>query len=81
MWPTANLWGDALVIAALGSALILAAAFGRALGDSGAGRKVLGWSPVALAFVVVAYVGVGLLMTPPAPTESCIYNGEHPSDC
>ncbi len=81
MWPTATLWGNALVIGAVGSALILAAAFGRALGDSAAGGRVLRWSPVALAIVVVGYVGVGLLATPSAPTERCIYSREHPSDC
>lgn len=81
MWPTATLWGNALMIAAMGSALILAAAFGRALGDSAAGRKALQWSPVVLAAIVIGYVGVGTLTAPPVPTQGCIYDSEHPSDC
>lgn len=81
MWPTATLWGNALMIAAMGSALILAAAFGRALGDSAAGRKALQWSPVVLAAIVIGYVGVGTLTAPAVPTQGCIYDSEHPSDC
>lgn len=81
MWPTATLWGNALVIAAIGSALILAAAFGRALGDSSTGRKALQWSPVVLAVIVIGYVGVGMLAVPSVPTHGCIYDSEHPSDC
>jgi|GEM_PF-2426021 len=81
MWPTANLWGNALVIAAMGSALILAMAFGRALGGSAIGRQALHWSPVVLAVVVLAYVGVGLLMAPAVPSQHCIYDSRHPSGC
>lgn len=81
MWPTATVWGNALMIAAIGSALILAAAFGRALGDSTTGRKALQWSPLVLAAIVMGYVGVGTLTAPPVPTQGCIYDSEHPSDC
>lgn len=81
MWPTATVWGSALLMAAAGAALILAAAFGRAVGDSAAGRRILTWSPVAVAFVVLAYVGVALVTTPSTPPEACIYSSEHPSGC
>ncbi len=81
MWPTASVWGNALLIAAAGAALIMAAAFGRALGDSPVGGRILRWSPLGVAFVVVAYVGVALVATPRTPPESCIYSGEHPSGC
>jgi uncharacterized membrane protein YjfL (UPF0719 family) len=81
MWPMASVWGNALLIAAAGAALILAAALGRAIGDSPAGRRLLAWAPLALAFVVVAYVGVALLTPPSRPTVSCIYDSEHPSEC
>jgi len=81
MWPTASVWGNALLIAAAGAALVMAAAFGRAVGDSPAGIRLLRWSPLGVAFVVVAYVGVALVATPRAPPEPCIYSSEHPSGC
>lgn len=81
MGPTANVWGNALLIAAAGAALILAAAFGRTFGASPAGRKLLSWSPLAVALVVVAYLGVALIRMPGAPSDPCIYSNAHPSDC
>lgn len=81
MWLAAGLWGDALLIAAAGAALIMAAAFGRAVGDSPVGSRLLRWSPLGVAVVVVAYVGFALVTAPRAPPESCIYSREHPSDC
>lgn len=75
------MWGNALLIVAAGAALVLAAAFGRALGESAAGRKLLRWSPVAVAAIAVAYLGVALVMTPSAPSDPCIYSSTHPSDC
>lgn len=81
MWPTASVWGNASLIAAAGAALIMAAAFGRAVGDSPAGKRLLRWSPLGVAFVVVAYVGVALVTTPLTPPESCIYSSDHPSGC
>ncbi|HQS17202.1 hypothetical protein [Reyranella sp.] len=81
MWLTASVWGNALLIAAAGAALVMAAAFGRAVGESPAGNRLLRWSPLGVAFVVVAYVGVALVTTPRTPPESCIYSSEHPSGC
>lgn len=79
--PPVSIWGNALLIAATGAALILAAAFGRAMGHSAVGRKLLSWSPLAVALVVVAYLCVAAVLTPAAPPEPCIYSSEHPSDC
>jgi hypothetical protein len=81
MWPTAGVWGNALLIAAAGAALIVAAAFGRAVGDSPLGNRLLRWSPLAVAVVVVAYVGVAMVSAPRPSPEPCIYTSEHPSDC
>ncbi len=81
MWSTASVWGNALLIAAAGAALIMAAAFGRALGDSTTGRRLLIWAPLGIVFVVGTYVGIALVATPSASPVSCIYDSEHPSDC
>lgn len=76
-----DIWGNALLIAAAGAALILAAAFGRMLGETAVGRKLLRWSPLAVAAIAVTYLGVALVLTPTARPESCMYSSEHPSDC
>ncbi len=81
MWPAAPVWGNAMLIAAAGAALVLAAAFGRAMGNSPVGRRILYWSPLAVAFVVFTYVGVALVTTLSTSPGSCIYSSEHPSDC
>ncbi|WP_421994034.1 hypothetical protein [Reyranella sp.] len=81
MWPTESIWGNVLIFAAVGYAMILSAALGSVLGQSGAGRKVLGAAPFVLAVALVAYVGTSLVLADrPGPTD-CLYDKSHPSEC
>ncbi|CAN5892166.1 hypothetical protein BH11PSE3_BH11PSE3_28110 [soil metagenome] len=81
MWPTESLWGNAFIFAAVGCAILVAAAMGAVFGNSRWGRRLLWLAPVVLAGLLIAYVSVGLLRTQPQAAKKCIYNSEHPSEC
>lgn len=81
MWPTNDMWMNALTFAAGGSALILAAALGSVLGQTAGGRKAMKAAPIALCLLIGAYVAVAMYGKPPEPGKECIYAAAHPSDC
>lgn len=81
MWPTNDVWMNALTFAAAGSALILFAALGSVLGQSAGGRKAMKAAPVALCMLIGAYVAVVLYGQSSEPGKECIYATAHPSDC
>ncbi|MCW5737313.1 MAG: hypothetical protein KIS73_24520 [Enhydrobacter sp.] len=81
MWPTIDIWMNALWFAAGGSALILAAALGSVLAQSAGGRKLMKAAPIALCFLIGAYVTVAIFQQPSKPGKDCIYAAAHPADC
>jgi hypothetical protein len=81
MWPTNDVWMNALMVAAGGSAMILAAALGSVLGRSAGGRKAMKAAPVALCLLVGVYVAVAMYGGSSEPRKECIYAAAHPSDC
>lgn len=81
MWPTASLWGNALIFAAIGFGGLVCAELGRVLGASAGGRKALRRAPIVLACLIVVYVGLVLVVTPRPAPQACPYNAEHPSEC
>lgn len=81
MWPTDDVWMNALMLAVSGSALILAAALGSVLGRSEGGRKILKAAPIALCLLVGVYVAAAMHGQSPGRGKDCIYANAHPSDC
>jgi hypothetical protein len=82
MWPTDNAWANALVFAAAGYGVVLAAAIGSLLGRSSRGRRLLKAAPLVLAGILMAYLASALLILPTnEPEDDCIYSSAHPSDC
>jgi hypothetical protein len=81
MWPINDVWMNVLMLAAGGCILILFAVLGSVLGQSASGRKAIKAAPVALGFLIAAYVAVALYERPSEPEKECIYAAAHPSDC
>ena len=81
MWPTYNVWANASLFGAAGSALLIAAGLGALLDRSEQGRKALLTAPLVLAAVILSYIIIAVLFAPGKSTEKCVYTNEHPSDC
>ena len=81
MWPTSDIWMNSLILAAGGTALILAAALGSVLSQSEGGRRIMKASPIALCMLIGAYVAVAMYGQLSKPGKECIYAAAHPSDC
>ena len=81
MWPTDNAWANALVFAAAGYALVLAAAFGSLLGQSSVGARCSRPHRWCLLILVVDLASALLIFSAEKWDEDCIYSSAHPSDC
>ncbi len=81
MWPTSDVWQNALLLAAIGAAAILCAAFGSVMGRSTGGLRVLKASPLIVGGLIVAYVVTVTLLSPPTQDTECVYAPDHPSNC
>jgi hypothetical protein len=81
MWPTDDIWANALIFAATGGALIVAAVVGSVLGRSSEGRRAMKAASIGLGVLIVCYVAVAMYATSSKPEEDCIYAPAHPSNC
>lgn len=81
MWPTDNIWANALIFAAAGSALILVAFLGSVLGRSEDGQRAMKAASIGLGFLIALYVVVAISISAPQPDNGCLYAPSHPSDC
>jgi hypothetical protein len=81
MWPTDDIWGNALVFAAAGGALILAAFLGSVLGRSEQGRRIMKAASLGVAVLIVLYFAVAMHARFSGAAKECIYAPAHPSDC
>lgn len=81
MWPTDDILRNALIFAAAGAALMLAALLGSVLGQSSEGRKAMKGVSIGLSVLIVVYVATAVYTSLSGPDEDCIYAPKHPSDC
>jgi hypothetical protein len=81
MWPTDDILRNALIFAAAGAALMVAALLGSLLGRSSGGQKAMKVASIGLSVLIVVYVGAAMYAAWPEPGEDCIYAPKHPSDC
>lgn len=81
MWPTDDILRNALIFAAAGAALMVAALLGSVIGRSSEGRKAMKVASIGLSVLIVAYVATALYATWSGPEKDCIYAPRHPSDC
>lgn len=81
MWPTDDILRNALIFAAAGAALMIAALLGSVLGRSSEGRKAMKIASIGLSVLIAVYVRAAVYAGWPAPDKDCIYAPRHPSDC
>jgi len=81
MWPTEDILQNALIFAAAGAAVMLAALLGSVLGQSSEGRKAMKVASIGLSVLIVVYVATAVYATWSGPGKDCIYAPRHPSDC
>ena len=81
MWPTNDIWANALIFAAAGGALISAAFLGSVLGRSEDGRRAMKAASIGLGVLIVLYIAAAIYMPSSGPGEECLYAPNHPSDC
>jgi hypothetical protein len=81
MWPTEDILRNALIFAAAGAALMVAAWLGSVLGQSSEGRKAMKVASIGLSALIVAYIATAAYATWSGPEKDCIYAQKHPSDC
>ncbi len=81
MWPTDDIRANALIFAAMGAALILAALLGSVLGRSEEGRRLMKAASIGLGILIVLYIAAATYMPSSEPDKECLYAPTHPSDC
>jgi VIT1/CCC1 family predicted Fe2+/Mn2+ transporter len=81
MWPTNDIWANALIFAATGSALIFVAFLGSVLGTFEEGRRVMKAASIGLGILIVLYIAAAMYVPWSSPDKECIYAPAHPSDC
>jgi len=81
MWPTDDIWANALIFAATGGAFILVAALGSVIGRFEGGRKVMTVASIGLGMAIAFYIAAAMYGSWSEADEKCIYAPAHPSDC
>ena len=81
MWPSDDIWANALIFAAAGGALIVVAFLGSVLGRSSEGRRAMKAASIGLGVLIACYIAVAMYGTWSKPEQGCIYAPNHPSDC
>lgn len=81
MWPTDDIWMNALIFAATGGVLILVAFLGSVLGRLEEGRRVMKAASIGLGILIVLYIAAAIYVSSSSPDEECIYAPAHPSEC
>ncbi len=81
MWPTDDVLRNALIFAAAGGALMVAALLGSVLGQSSDGRKAIKVASIGMSALIVVYIATAVCASWSGPDKDCIYAPRHPSNC